>query len=161
MLSYVRGLFREAMSLATWAGAVIVTLAFTSRFAMLLPQGAVENATARATFAALVLFFGTLATGMALRWLIGKIVARTRPGWIDRVGGTLFGLARGALVVTLGVLAMNLVPAFKQEPWWTASAFLPAFQDVARELHAQLPLDVAEHFDFGTVEASPPFQAEL
>lgn len=164
LLSYFRGLFHEAMSLATWAGAVIVTLAFTSRFATLLPRGSVENPTARATFAALVLFFGTLAAGMALHWLIGRIVARGRPGWVDRVGGVLFGLARGALVVALGVLALNLVPEFKREPWWTASELLPPFQDVARTLHAQLPPDVAEHFDFtpdGAFDIVPSGRAEL
>ena len=160
LASFARGLFREAMSLATWAGAVIVTLAFTSRFATLLPRTAIENPTARATFAALALFFGTLAVGGLLHWLIRRIVARGRPGWIDRIGGALFGLARGALIVALAVLAANLVPAFKQEPWWRASKLLPTFQDVARELHARLPLDVAEHFDFPPAERSAGAVAE-
>ena len=151
LASFSRGLFREAMSLATWAGAVIVTLAFTSRFATLLPRSAVESPAARATFAALALFFGTLVAGMLLHWLIRRIVRRGAPGWIDRIAGSLFGLARGALVVALAVLAANLVPGFKQEPWWRASRLLPAFQGVARTLHAQLPLDVAEHFDFPPV----------
>ena len=148
LVSFRRGLFREAMSLATWVGAVIVTLAFTSRFATLLPREAIRDPAARGTFAALALFFGTLAVGGLLHWLIRKIVARGEPGWIDRLSGAVFGLARGALIVALATLAANLVPAFKQEPWWRTSRLLPPFQDVARTLHAQLPVDVAEHFDF-------------
>ena len=154
LLSFRRGLFREAMSLATWAGAVIVTVAYTSRFATLLPREAIESPTARATFAALGLFFGTLAAGTALHWLIRRIVAAGRPGWIDRFAGAAFGLARGAIVVALATLAANLVPSFKAEPWWRSSRLLPPFQGVARTLHAQLPVDVAEHFDFPPVGAS-------
>lgn len=151
LVSFRRGLFREAMSFATWAGAVIVTFAFTSRFATLLPRSAIESPAARATFAALGLFFGTLAAGALLHWLIRRIVARGTPGWIDRIAGTFFGLARGAVIVALAVLAANLVPGFKQEPWWQLSRLLPPFQKVARTLHAQLPVDIAEHFDFPPV----------
>ena len=148
LASFRRGLFTEAMSLATWAGAVIVTIAYASRFATLLPRDAIESPAARATFAALALFFGTLAAGTALHWLLRRIVARGRPGWIDRIGGAGFGLVRGALVVALATLAANLVPSFKQEPWWRESVLLPRFQEVARALHGELPVDVAEHFDF-------------
>ena len=148
LASFRRGLFTEAFSLATWVGAAVVTLAYASRFSTLLPRDAIESPAARATFAALGLFLGTLAIGTALHWLVRRIVARGRPGWIDRIAGAGFGLARGALIVALAVLAANLVPGFKEEPWWRTSRLIPPFQEVARALHAQLPVDVAEHFDF-------------
>ena len=46
------------------------------------------------------------------------------------------------------VLAANLVPELKQEVWWQDSAALPKFQQVAESIHAKLPDDIAQHFDF-------------
>ena len=62
--------------------------------------------------------------------------------------GVAFGVVRGAIIVSLLVLAGNLVPALKQESWWRDSLLLPRFQTVAKFVHAQLPDTIGQHFDF-------------
>lgn len=148
LISLMRGYFREAMSLAIWAAAVIVTLAFTDRFAALLPLERVDSEQARATISVVVLFAGTLLAGNLINWVLGRILARKPLSVADRIIGVFFGLLRGVIIITLLVLASNLVPELKQEDWWTESTLLPKIQPMARFVHAQLPEEIGRHFDF-------------
>ena len=148
LISFMRGFFREAMSLAIWAGAVIVTLAYSDRIATLLPIERVESQQARAVISALVLFAGTLLAGNLINWVLGRIMSRKTLSVTDRVIGVLFGMVRGLIIVSLLVLAGNLVPELKQESWWTESTLLPRIQPVARFVHARLPEEIGQHFDF-------------
>ncbi|NND92711.1 MAG: CvpA family protein [Granulosicoccus sp.] len=148
LISFMRGFFREAMSLGTWLAAILITLMFTSRFAILLPLDTVESPQARATISALTLFVGTLLIGNLINWMFARIMARTTLGLADRAVGVGFGAVRGAIIVTLLVLGANLVPELKQETWWKNSTLLPRFQQAAQFVHAQMPDGIGQHFDF-------------
>jgi len=150
-VSFVRGFFREAMSLLSWIAAILITLTFTSRFASLLPRDAITSPTARAAISALVLFLGTLLVFAVANFLFRRIIASVQRGWTDRLVGVVFGIGRGVIIVALMVLAANLSPALKQESWWQASRLLPEFQKMAAAIHRQLPQEVAQHFDFRAV----------
>ena len=154
LVGLVRGFFREFVSFATWFVAVVVTLAFTSRFATLLPRDTIESPTARAAISAVALFLGCMLLGGLASWLLSKITGGTGLGLFDRIFGVGFGLARGAVIVGLLVLSANLVPTIKQETWWQSSRLLPPFQFVARHVHARLPREIAQHFDFASPAAS-------
>ncbi len=136
------------MSLGTWIAAVLITLLFTSRFAVLLPMDTVESPQARATISAATLFVGTLLMGNLINWVFGRIVARSVVSKADRAIGMGFGIARGAIIVCLLVLAAHLVPALKQEVWWGKSRLLPRFEKVASIIHKRLPDSIGQHFDF-------------
>lgn len=148
IISFMRGFFREAMSLSTWVAAVAITLFFTSRFSVLLPIDTVQSPQARATISALSLFCGTLFMGGLINWVFERIMSRSIVGKIDRAVGVGFGILRGIIIVSLLVLAANLVPELKQEIWWRDSGALPAFQKIAKSMHAKLPDGLAQHFDF-------------
>ena len=150
LVSFVRGFFKEAVSLATWAGAIAITLLFTSRFATLLPRDTFESAAARHIISALVLFFGAMFIGGLVNWLFRKAVGPSTLGFTDRLLGILFGAARGMLIVAIIVLLSNLVPTLKQEVWWQESALLPRFQQIAVSIHGWLPAELARYFDFTT-----------
>ncbi len=147
-ISFWRGFFREALSLITWVGAILITLAYTSRFATLLPRDSIQSPEARATISAIALFLICMAIGMIARWLFGRIMAGRKRGITDRLIGVVFGLARGVVIVALLVLVAHLAPSLQQEPWWLESELLPEFDKVARSIHEQLPEDVAQHFQF-------------
>ncbi len=108
LISFMRGFFREAMSLAIWGGAVVITLAYTDRFATLLPIERVDSEQARATISAVVLFAGTLLAGNLINWVFGRIMARKTLSIADRVIGVFFGMVRGLIIVALLVLAGNV-----------------------------------------------------
>ena len=150
LVGFVRGFFKEAVSLLTWVFAVLITLAFTSRFATLLPREAIESPTARAGISAVVLFLGCMLIGALIGWLVSKVVDATPFRPFDRTFGVGFGLVRGAVIICLLVLSANLVPTIKQETWWQGSRLLPPFQFVAKQVHARLPRDIAQHFDFAS-----------
>ena len=150
IISFMRGFFREAVSLATWIMAILITLMFTAQFSTLLPD-TIETPAARASISAMVLFFGTLAIGTIISWLFQRIVDSTSLTKIDRFAGIAFGVGRGCILTILLVLAAHLTPTMKQEVWWRESATMPYFEKAARYLHAQLPASIATHFDFSSV----------
>lgn len=149
-ISVIRGFFKEAVSLATWLGAILITLMFTSRFASLLPRDTIESPQARFAISALILFFSSLILGGLINYLFQKVLVASEKGRLDMFLGIGFGLLRGVVIVTLLVLLANLIPAFKQETWWRQSAFIPPVQKAAQFIHAQLPKELAQHFDFST-----------
>lgn len=136
------------MSLGTWVVAIAVTLVYTSRFSVLLPIDAVQSPQARVTISALSLFVGTLFIGGIINWVFERVVSKSMFGKADRIVGMGFGMVRGVIIVSLLVLAANLVPELKQELWWRNSAALPKFQKIAETMHAKLPDGIAQHFDF-------------
>lgn len=153
LISFVRGFFREAVSLVTWLGAIVITLVFTARFASLLPVDTIESATARTSISALILFFGSMFVGGLINWLFGRIATSRRLSLPDRVVGILFGVARGAIIVVLLVLAAHLTPNIKTETWWVESRLLPYLQPFARFVHGVLPEQLGQHFDFTPVSS--------
>lgn len=152
-ISAVRGFFKEAVSLLSWISAILITLMFTSRFASLLPPETIESPQARYAISALVLFFGTMIVGSMINFLFQKILSNSRQGNLDRLLGVGFGAGRGVVIVTLLVLMANLIPTFKQETWWRDSVFIPPMQKAAKFIHAQLPLELAQHFYFSSTSS--------
>ena len=148
-ISFMRGFFREAVSLAMWVMAILITLTFTAQFSTLLPD-TIETAAARASISSMILFFGTLAIGTIISWLFQRIVDSASLTKIDRFAGVAFGMGRGCILIILLVLAAHLTPAMKQEIWWRESATMPYLEKAARYLHAQLPASIATHFDFSS-----------
>lgn len=152
LISFMRGFYREAMSLGTLLAAVIITLVYTNRFASLLPIDSVVSPLARASISAVILFVGTMLIGNLINWLFAHIMVRSKMGKADRAVGVCFGIVRGSLIVTLLVLAAHLVPELKQETWWRTSRLIPAFQKSATFVHAQLPDSIGQHFDLTPTE---------
>ena len=148
LVGTVRGFARELVSFLTWFLAIVITVAFTAQFATLLPA-AIENPTARAGIGAVTLFLGCMLIGALIDWLFRRAARGFSLGAVDRVLGFLFGVGRALIIVTLVVLAANLVPALKQETWWRESFLVPRFQMLARVVHGTLPPGIAQHFDFG------------
>ena len=148
LVSLVRGFFREAVSLLTWIGAIIITLSFTRQFATLLPPETIESPTARLGISAVVLFLGCLFIGGLINYLFQKIMANAKLGPTDRVIGVIFGILRGVVMVALLVLVSHLVPTIPQESWWQQSRLIPRFENIAESIHDKLPQEIADHFDF-------------
>lgn len=147
-LGFLRGIIASLVSLFSWFGAILITLLYSNRFAAVLPIDSVESPLARATISAMVLFLGTLAVGIAIGRVVGKIFPRSSLGIYNRGLGLGFGFLRGVVLVVLLVLAANLAPELKQETWWSKSRLLPNIQKVAQRLHNRLPESIGQHFDF-------------
>ncbi len=141
LISLWRGFFKEALSLATWVAAIWVALAFSRELSALLVNW-IDVPSARSAVAMAILFLLVLIIGGIVNYLIGQLVKKTGLQGTDRMLGTVFGAVRGALIVSVLVLAggMTLLP---QDPWWQASELMPHFEQLALWLADFLPSDIA------------------
>lgn len=146
LISVVRGLAREVLSLAGWIAAIWLGLAWGPAMARALtPWVQVEAVRLAAGF--LLVFLATLVAAGVTAFLVGRLLARTGLGATDRLLGALFGLARGALVITLLVLAAGTT-GLPGAPWWQESALLGHFQELALQVRGHLPPDLAARVRF-------------
>lgn len=146
LVSLVRGFVREAISLASLVIAFWVATQFSAHVGDLL-AGKISVPSVRVAVAFGLLFVLTLFLGGLVNYLAGLLVSKTGLSGTDRMLGLLFGILRGAAIVTLLVLAAGLTPLPK-DPWWHDSQFIGHFQELAVRLRGLLPPDFASHFSF-------------
>jgi membrane protein required for colicin V production len=56
--------------------------------------------------------------------LVGRIIKHTGLSGVNRILGSLFGLGRGAIVVGLMVIVLELV-GLDEDPWWQEAKLRP------------------------------------
>jgi membrane protein required for colicin V production len=138
--SLLRGFVKEALSLAAWLLATFVAIAFHERLAAVLARW-IQTPSLQLILAFAALFVATLLLGALVNKLLGTLVAASGLGGLDRLLGTVFGLARGLLIVMAIVIWMPMVMPVKSDPWWSESALIPHFESsegVAREAFAAM-----------------------
>lgn len=147
VVSFSRGFLREALSIVVWVAAVVVATAYAEPVASrLLDYIAVPSVRLAAGF--LLLLVATLIVGGLVSSLVGRLVEGTDLGGTDRLLGIVFGLVRGVVVVVILVLVASLTP-LPQDPWWSQSALLPRFVDLAVLVRDLLPAGYADYFQLG------------
>lgn len=146
LISLWRGFIKEAISLATWIVAVLVAMTFYDPFADLLTPW-IELPSARTAASMVGLFLIVLILGAVVNFVAGQLVKKTGLGGTDRVLGTVFGAARGIILVAILVLLAGLT-ALPRDPWWQASRLMPQFERVALWLADFLPAGVADNVRF-------------
>lgn len=112
-LSLWRGFVKEALSLAAWVAAFFVSILFSTRLSALL-VGFIANDALRSAAAYVILFAATLMLGAVLNKLVGQLIKATGLSGMDRALGTVFGFARGLVLVVVAVyVARTLVPGIE------------------------------------------------
>ncbi len=143
-LALVRGLVRESLSIVVWLlSALIAYVAFPelrTLVASYIPNVWVGDAVT------LIIVF--LAPLICLK-IVAMVIAETVPsglfGSLDRLLGAGYGLARGALVVSLAYLGLNLVNEPENHPTWIKEArFLPYVRDGAELVASWVPEDMLD-----------------
>lgn len=153
LISLWRGFIKEAISLATWIVAVLAAMRFSDPFAAMLTPW-IELPSARAVAGFVGVFFIVLILGALVGFLAGQLVKKTGLSGTDRVLGTVFGVARGVILVAILALLAGLT-ALPRDPWWQASRLLPRFERVALWLTQYLPAGVADNVRFDITATIP------
>ena len=110
LVSLWRGFAREAISLAAWVAAFIVANVFVDQLAGVLASW-INNITGRYVAAYAILFVGTLMLGGVTGILAAQLMKVTGLSVLDRVLGTVFGFARGViLILVVAFVLRQLVP---------------------------------------------------
>jgi len=124
-----RGFVKEAIALVTWLVAIIVAW----QGAWLVEDRLGEWSAApelRIWAARAVIFVAVLIAGGLLAWMMRALVRKTGLSSTDRSLGAFFGLARGALLVGLLAIVIDLAD-LETESWWADARLRPLSEQVA------------------------------
>lgn len=140
----MRGLVREAFSLAGWLAALVVARTFYHPLDALL-AGNIGTPSLRHVLAYAGLFLATLLVAWLVGHVVGSLVEAVGLKWSDRLLGAGFGAVRG-LILVLALLIL-IEPLVRDDPWWHTAKLPPLFMKYAflgRELkndvmHVALP----------------------
>ena len=122
ILGLLRGFMREVASLVFW----ILGFWLAVRYALQIGEALkfVKSAEDRLIIGYAIVLLATLILSTVAGMLLKKLVESSGAGVGDRSLGTLFGAARGVVIVITLILAgdMALSP---QPPWWRESKLIP------------------------------------
>lgn len=146
VLSLFRGFVKEALALASWLVALWVSMVFYDDLAVVLSQWIAEPSIQNiAAFS--ILFVSILLLGALVNYLASKLVVKTGLATTDRMLGVVFGMARGAVIVSILVLFAGLTP-MPQDSWWQGSQLISYFQEFAIWMREYLPKDISENISY-------------
>ncbi len=146
IISTLRGLVKEVLSLLAWIVAFVVANAYSESLAALLPE-AVPGQTTRLIVAFIALFIGVRILMMLLTMALDALVKASGLTVVDRGLGGLFGLARGALIVLAAVLLCGMT-AIPQQEFWKSALLSPLAETAAHTIMPFLPQDFARRIQF-------------
>ena len=133
LVSIRRGFVKEALSLVTWISAVLIARLFAVQLAVLL-DAYIETDPLRLGASYLALFVATLMLGGMVNYLVGEFVRMTGLSGLDRLLGTIFGFARGGVIILVIVALMHYVLPVENDDWYQQSQFIPQIVNVIEEL---------------------------
>ncbi len=148
ILATARGLTREVLSLATWAGSAAVA-AYMYFNHLDFARGYIQEPIVADVATVLVSFILALIVLHLITMRIADFVVDSKIGPLDRTLGFIFGVARGVLIAVVVVifgewlLNANQPGGEERLPSWAREArSLPFLRDVGEQLIAVLPEDL-------------------
>jgi membrane protein required for colicin V production len=123
VLSLSRGLVRETLTLLAWIGAFAVAW---FAFAPVRPAvaDAVPHDLAADLITAALVFLVPLVVFKIIAGMVAKSVDGSGLSLFDKLLGLGFGVARGALIVSLAYLIGTMLITPENEPTWMRNAYL-------------------------------------
>ena len=146
LLGVIRGFAREVIALASWAVAIVVASVYGGEAAPLLARQ-IPDESWRVLAAFVAVFFVVLIVMSVIGLLTSRLIKSAGLGVEDRVLGSLFGLARGLLVVMVLVLLAGLTALPRQTVWKDAMLAAP-LEKLAVQVKQWLPQDWAKYISY-------------
>lgn len=146
LVGTLRGLVREILSLVGWIAAFLLASAWCDQLALLLPE-VIPGTTVRLIVAFVALFFGVKLLAMLLTMTFDALLKASGLVVVDRGLGSLFGLARGAVIVLAGVLVCGTT-ALPRQAFWKEAMLSPLAESAARLTLPLLPGELEQHVKF-------------
>jgi membrane protein required for colicin V production len=146
VISTMRGLVKEILSLVGWVAAFIVANAFGAKLAPMLPS-VIPGEALRLIVAFIALFLGVRVLMGLLALAIGALIEASGLTLADRGLGGLFGLGRGIVIVLAGVILCGMT-SIPQQAFWKDALLSPMAETGARTVKPFLPAAFAQHVQF-------------
>jgi len=145
VISTLRGLVKEILSLVSWIVAFVVANMYGAQLAPLLPM--IPGETVRLIVAFVALFIGVRLLMGLLMMAVDALIKASGLSLADRGLGGLFGLARGIVIVLAAVIVGGMTDLPKQD-FWTQAMLSPMAETGVRTVKPFLPAQLAGHVNF-------------
>jgi membrane protein required for colicin V production len=146
LLGVIRGLTREVIALASWAIAFLVASVYGGAAAPLLARQ-IPDESWRVLAAFVAVFFVVLIVMNVIALLTSRLVKSAGLGVEDRLLGSVFGLARGLLVV-LGLVLLAGLTALPRQTVWKDAMLAAPLEKLAVVVKQWLPQDWAKYIAY-------------
>ena len=146
VISTLRGLVKEILSLLGWVVAFVVANAYGAQLAPMLPA-MIPGEAVRLMVAFVALFLGVRILMGLLTLAVDALVQAAGLNLADRGLGGLFGLARGIVIVLFGVILCGMT-SIPQQDFWRNALLSPMAETGARTVKPFLPAALAQHVQF-------------
>jgi membrane protein required for colicin V production len=138
IFAFARGFVREALSIVAWVGAAFITFYIYGNV-----EAAVEPMVHNPLLSGLIGIAGTFIVCLIVLTIITGIAARavrsTGLSPIDRTLGFVFGLLRGAFILSLAYLLLDTVQPNDRPPWLREAKSGPYLEQGATLIRGFLP----------------------
>ncbi len=138
IFAFARGFVREALSIVAWVGAGFITLyGFSTVYAIVDPM--VHNPLLSQLIAGFGLFIVSLIALTIVTGIVARSVRSSALSPIDRTLGLIFGVLRGAFILSLACLLLDMVQPNDRPPWLRDAKSVPYLEQGANLLRGFLP----------------------
>jgi membrane protein required for colicin V production len=145
-VSVMRGFAREVLALAGWVVAFVVANALSGAVAGSFTS-VISDGSLRALTAFVAVFVMTLIAASLLAMGVSRLLKSAGLGLEDRLLGSVFGLARGVLIVMVMVLLAGLT-ALPRQPAWSDAMLSPPLEAFARVIKPWLTQAVSRYISY-------------
>ncbi len=146
VISMMRGLLAEVLSIAGWFAAFIVAKTYSGQLAPIMPAE-IPTESLRVLASFVTLFLGTFLVTSLLAIALTSIFKKIGLGWLNRLLGGLFGFARGLLIVCIIVFLAGLTDVPQDERWRNAM-FSSPIEALVIKLLPWVPEGIAKHIKY-------------
>jgi len=152
-LAYSRGFVQEILSVGGWVGAGFLTI-YGFGYVQPYARSIIAIELLADLAAGVIVFVVTLAVLSLLTRTISKRVQDSELNALDRSLGFLFGLARGAVVICLLYLGIELAMPPTEHPTWLRTArTMPLIETGAHWLKSLIPATTVADADKAATDA--------
>jgi membrane protein required for colicin V production len=139
VFAFARGFVREALSIVAWVGAGFITL-YGHDYVIAIVERMVHNPLLSQLIAWGSLFIASLIALTIATGFVARSVRASALSPVDRTLGFIFGVLRGAFVISLAYLLLDMaVPGTDRPSWLREAKSAPYLQQGADMLRNVLP----------------------
>lgn len=146
VISTLRGLIKEILSLVSWIVAFVVANLYGAQLAPMLPA-MIPGDAVRLMVAFVALFLGVRLLMALVMLAVDAVIKASGLSLADRGLGGLFGLARGLVIVLAAVILCGMTDLPKQD-FWRNAMFSPLAETGVRTVKPFLPASIARHVTY-------------
>lgn len=146
VISTLRGLIKEILSLVSWIVAFVVANLYGAQLAPMLPA-MIPGDALRLMVAFVALFIGVRLLMALVMLAVDAVIKASGLSLADRGLGGLFGLARGLVIVLAAVILCGMTDLPKQD-FWRNAMFSPLAETGVRTVKPFLPASIARHVTY-------------